>query len=231
TLFFGRWAALIPLAGLAAILVVVAYHMSEWRSVRAELKGERSDAVVLLTTLALTVVIDLTVAIAVGMGLAVFLFMRRMAEASEVQMMSRALAEAPEGQEAASLRRHARVPRDVEVYDINGPFFFGAAEKFRDALGQVSKRPRALILDMENVPVIDSTGLRALTAVVSDSRKRGVRVLLADLDPRVRESIAESPLGATFGPGELELSFDEALFVLGPTGEMPTGELPVAARR
>jgi SulP family sulfate permease len=228
TLFFGRWAEIIPLACLAAILVVVAYHMSEWRTVRAELKGERSDAAVLLATLALTVVIDLTVAIAVGMVLAAFLFMKRMAETTEVQSISDALrAEAKEEGEAAAQARHARVPRDVEVYDINGPFFFGAAEKFRDALGQVSKRPRALILDMENVPVIDSTGLRALTAVVSDSRKRGVQVLLADLEPRVRDMILASELGTTFGPGELELSFDEALFVLGPTGEMPTGAHPV----
>jgi SulP family sulfate permease len=229
TLFFGRWAELIPLATLAAILVVVAYHMSEWRTVRAELRGTRSDASVLLATLTLTVVVDLTVAIAVGLGLAIFLFMKRMVETTEVSAISDALrAEANEEGEAAAQARHARVPRDVEVYDINGPFFFGAAEKFRDALGQVSKRPRALILDMENVPVIDSTGLRALTAVVSDSRKRGVRVLLADLDPHVREAIAESPLGATFGPGELDLSFDEALFALGPTGEMPTGAHPVA---
>jgi SulP family sulfate permease len=232
TLFFGRWAEIIPLACLAAILVVVAYHMSEWRTVRAELKGQRSDAAVLLATLTLTVVIDLTVAISVGMVLAAFLFMRRMAETTEVQSISDALREeAKEEGEAAAQARHARVPRDVEVYDINGPFFFGAAEKFRDALGQVSKRPRALILDMENVPVIDSTGLRALTAVVSDSRKRGVRVLLADLEPRVRDMIATSALGTTFGPGELELTFDEALFALGPTGEMPTGAHPVTTSR
>ena len=222
TLFFGRWAEIIPLACLAAILVVVAYHMSEWRTVRSELRGTRSDAAVLLATLTLTVVIDLTVAIAVGMVLAAFLFMKRMAETAEVQTISAAMREpAEDHQEAAARARHARVPRDVEVYDINGPFFFGAAEKFRDALGQVSRKPRALILDMENVPVIDSTGLRALGAVVSDSRKRGVRVLLADLDPRVREAIQDAPLGASFGPGELELTFDQALFVLGPTGEMP----------
>jgi SulP family sulfate permease len=223
TLFFGRWAEIIPLACLAAILVMVAYHMSEWRTVRAELRGTRSDAAVLLTTLTLTVVIDLTVAISVGMVLAAFLFMKRMAETAEVQTLSDVMREpAQESEEAAARARHARVPRDVEVYDINGPFFFGAAEKFRDALGQVSKKPRALILDMENVPVIDSTGLRALGAVVSDSRKRGVRVLLADLDPRVREAIRDAPLGASFGPGELELTFDQALFVLGTTGEMPT---------
>jgi SulP family sulfate permease len=215
TLFFGRWAEIIPLACLAAILVVVAYHMSEWRTVRSELRGTRSDAAVLLTTLTLTVVIDLTVAISVGMVLAAFLFMKRMAETAEVQTISAAMREpSQENEEAAARARHARVPRDVEVYDINGPFFFGAAEKFRDALGQVSKKPRALILDMENVPVIDSTGLRALGAVATEPRQRGVRVLLADLDPRVREALTDAQLGASFGPGVLELTFDHALFVL-----------------
>jgi SulP family sulfate permease len=231
TLFFGKWAALIPLASLAGILVMVGYHMSEWRTVRSELKGAKSDAAVLLTTFALTVIVDLTVAISVGMVLAAFLFMKRMAETAEVQAMPQQMrdlrsadrTEAETG-EALAQARHARVPRDVEVYDINGPFFFGAAEKFRDALGQISKKPRALILDMENVPVIDSTGLRALTAVVQQARKEGIRVLLADLAATTRYRIAASPLGESFAPGELELSFEEALFALGPTGEMPVGQ-------
>jgi len=224
TLFFGKWAALIPLASLAAILVLVAYHMSEWRTVRAELRGTKSDAAVLLATLVLTVVVDLTVAIAVGMVLAAFLFMKRMAETTTVEAISTQLRDAYlEQTEDAAAARHARVPRDVEVYDINGPFFFGAAEKFRDAMAQVSRKPRALILDMENVPVIDSTGLRVLREVVTQCRKDGIRVLLADLPPYTRETIAESELGALFGPGELELTFDQALFALGPTGDMPTG--------
>lgn len=227
TLFFGRWASLIPLASLAGILVMVAYHMSEWRAVRSELRGAKSDAAVMLTTFGLTVMVDLTVAIAVGMVLAAFLFMKRMAEISEVQAISQQLrearnedrAEAEAGEELARAR-HARVPGDVQVYDINGPFFFGAAEKFRDALGQIGKKPRALILDMENVPVIDSTGLRALTAVVNQARKEGIRVLLCGLVPTTRRRIGASPLGESFGPGELDLSFDEAVFALGPTGEM-----------
>ncbi len=167
-------------------------------------------------------------AIGVGMVLAAFLFMKRMAEATEVQAVSQQLRDMraedqPEAEsgEASAQERRARVPRDVEVYDINGPFFFGAAEKFRDALSQISKKPRALILDMENVPVIDSTGLRALTAVVVQARKEGIRVLLADLTATTRYRIAASPLGQSFGPGELDLSFDEAVFAVGPTGELP----------
>ncbi len=225
TLFFGQWAALIPLAALAAILVMVAYHMSEWRTVVAEVRGDRSDAVVLLVTLTLTVVVDLTVAIAVGMVLAAFLFMRRMAETADVRAIAAELREQDEERgEAAATERHARVPRDIEVFDINGPFFFGAAEKFRDALSQTSKRPRALILDMENVPVIDSTGLRVLTSVVEQSRRQGIRVYLADLGEETRARIADSPLGETIPPQELLLTFDQVLFALGPTGEMPVGK-------
>ncbi|HEY9382619.1 MAG TPA: sulfate permease [Gemmatimonadales bacterium] len=224
TLFFGRWAALIPLAALAAILVMVAYHMSEWRTVVAEVRGDRSDAAVLLTTLVLTVVVDLTVAIAVGMVLAAFLFLKRMAESADIRAVAAELRESDEEQgEAAATARHARVPRDIEVFDINGPFFFGAAEKFRDALSQTSKRPRALILDMENVPVIDSTGLRVLTSVVDQCRREGIRVYLADLSEETRARIADSPLGQSITSQELRLSFDEALFALGPTGELPVG--------
>jgi SulP family sulfate permease len=223
TLFFGRWAALIPLATLAAILVMVAYHMSEWRTVLAEVRGDKSDAAVLLTTLVLTVVVDLTVAIGVGMVLAAFLFMKRMAESTDIKAIATELRKAESEQgEAAATERHLRVPADVEVYDINGPFFFGAAEKFRDALTATSKRPRALILDMENVPVIDSTGLRVLSAVVTQCRRQGIRVYLADLQEQPRVKVADSVLGRSFDPRELSMSFDQILFALGPTGEMKT---------
>jgi len=221
TLFFGRLAALIPLAALAAILVMVAYHMSEWRTVLAEVRGDRSDAAVLLTTLVLTVVVDLTVAIGVGMVLAAFLFMKRMAESSDIKAIAAELRKAESEQgETAATERHLRVPADVEVYDINGPFFFGAAEKFRDALTATSKRPRALILDMENVPVIDSTGLRVLSAVVTQCRRQGIRVYLADLQDEPRSKIEGSPLGGSFDPRDLRMTFDQILFALGPTGEM-----------
>ena len=197
TLFAGKFAALIPMATLAAILVVVAYHMSEWRSVRSEIRGApREDTAILITTFLLTVLVDLTVAIAVGMVLAVFLFMKRMADTTTVAAIAAELRrDADEGEETRHEARRARVPRDVEVYDINGPFFFGAAESFKDALRRVNWKPRALILDMEGVPVIDSTGLRTLSEVVRQSRADGTRIVLCDLSPSVRATIAGSPLG------------------------------------
>jgi SulP family sulfate permease len=221
TLFAGRYAARIPMATLAAILVVVAYHMSEWRVVRAELRGApRADAAVLLATFGLTVLVDLTVAIAVGMVLAAVLFMKRMADSTQVAAVTAALRdEGDEIAEASRRARHARVPRDVEVYDVNGPFFFGAAEAFKDALRMLHWRPRALILDMEDVPVIDSTGLRALAEVVRQSRSEGIRVLLCDLTTEVRTTVRRSPVAELFGPGELDLDFEAALTALGPTGE------------
>ena len=136
SLFFGRWAALIPLATLAAILVVVAYHMSEWRAFVAELTAPKSDVIVLLATFVLTVLVDLTVAIEVGMVLAAFLFMRRMAEVTNVKALQLELDDARRRLRHRSERRAADavVPKRVEVYEINGPFFFGAAETFKDTL-------------------------------------------------------------------------------------------------
>jgi SulP family sulfate permease len=209
------------MASLAAILAVVAYHMSEWRTFRSELRAPRADAAVMLATFGLTVVVDLSVAIAVGMVLAAFLFMKRMAETTKVAAIAADLRdEIDEKGEQSATDRRRRVPRDVEVYDINGPFFFGAAETFKDALRQVNWRPRALILDLRDVPVIDSTGLRALTEMIRQSRKEGVTVLLCDLQPDPRATIAASSLGATFTPNELELSFEDALALVGPTAEL-----------
>lgn len=231
TLFAGRWAALIPMAALAAILVMVAYHMSEWRTFRAELRAPRSDVAILLTTFGLTVVVDLTVAIEVGMVLAAFLFMKRMAEVSSVEAIRSALG--PEDDAATTDRLSPRrlvLPADVEIYQINGPFFFGAAEKFKDALGQVSRRPRVLILDMENVPAMDSTGLRALRTIVDRCEREHTAVIFCGLQPQPRATIRRSPLGDRFSEADLSLSFEAAVAAggrverraSGRTGEHPT---------
>jgi len=222
TLFAGRWAAHIPLATLAAILTVVAYHMSEWRTFRTELRGPRSDAVVLLTTFGLTVFVDLTVAIAVGMVLASFLFMKRMAEATEVAPIATALRASEEASEAELEARHRRVPRDVEVFDLNGPIFFGAAQRFADALRGIHWRPRAIILDMADVPIIDATGLRVLADMIRECRSRGVQVVAADLTRSAQATIQASTVAALLAPHGLELDFSGAVAALGATDEHPT---------
>ena len=140
TLFFGRYAALIPLATLAAILVVVAYHMSEWRTFRAELRAPKSDVAVLLTTFSLTVLVDLTVAIAVGMVLAAFLFIRRMATVTNVNIFSGGVEDDLSLDPAEPWRM--AIPRGVSVFEINGPFFFGAVETFRETLDHLAEHPQ-----------------------------------------------------------------------------------------
>jgi SulP family sulfate permease len=208
TLFLGRWAALIPMATLAAILVVVAYHMSEWRVFVGEFRGPRSDTAVLLTTFTLTVFVDLTVAIGVGLVLASFLFMRRMAEVSEVTAIRHEMQELDEDDAPIT---GVDAPGDVQVYSVNGPFFFGAADRFKDALGQVSKRPAVLILRLGGVPVIDSTGLHALEDVVRRSRREGTRVLIAEVRPAVRRVLARSALRELVAAEDMVDTIDDAL--------------------
>src|SRR2546427_4290687 len=146
-LFFGRWAGLIPMATLAAILVVVAYGMSEWRTFKAEFRAPKSDVVVLLTTFLLTVLVDLTVAIEVGMVLAAFLFMRRMAEVVNISVLTHEFRDPTDDFEndPNAVRRRV-VPPGVEVFEITGPFFFGAAETLRDRLGAIAAHPQVLII-------------------------------------------------------------------------------------
>jgi SulP family sulfate permease len=195
TLFFGRYAAAIPLAVLAAILVVVSYHMSEWRTFLAELRSPKSDVAVLLTTFGLTVLVDLTVAISVGMVLAAFLFIRRMAAATNVTAISSG---DDTGDDLLEPWR-GRIPAGVIVYEINGPLFFGAVETFRETIGQIAQRPRVLVIRLRGVDAIDSTGMHTLLEVVGRSRREGTEVLLAELHAQPRTALMASPIFAMIG--------------------------------
>ena len=237
TLFFGRWAGYIPFATLGAILVVVSYHMSEWRSFRAEFTAPRSDLIVLLTTFALTVAIDLTVAIQVGMVLAAFLFMRRMAEVTNVQAVSREFADEsndPYLTDQNAVQRRS-IPAQVQVYEINGPFFFGAAETFKERVSDLEGQPRVLIIRMRNVPAVDSTGLHALGELVQRSRRGGVRVMLSDVHAQPLIAIGRSHLLDVLGDENVFGNLDDALNAareeLGlPAVPPPAGALPTVAR-
>jgi SulP family sulfate permease len=237
TLFFGRWAALIPLPTLAAILVVVAYHMSEWRTFRSELTAPKSDVAVLLTTFALTVLVDLTVAIEVGMVLAAFLFMRRMAEVTNVSIVTRELADGGDNDEENdpnSVRRR-EIPPGVEVFEINGPFFFGAAEQFKDTLKQIAKNPKVLIIRMRDVPAIDSTGLHALHELARRCKHDGTLLLLSDVHAQPMFALVRSDMLAELGEenlfGNLDDALDRARRYLGlPEVPHPEGAVPTVAR-
>lgn len=208
-LFFGRLVGYIPFATLAAILIVVAYHMSEWRTFVSEFRAPLSDLVVLLVTFTLTVVIDLTVAIEVGMVLAAFLFMKRMAEVTNVTALTREFRDNGAGDDDPS--ELGDVPPGVEIYEINGPFFFGAAETFKEQVGSLAKRPRVLIIRMRHVPAIDSTGLHALSDVVRRSRKDGVRVILSGVHAQPLMALGKSPLLDELGEENLAGNLAEAL--------------------
>jgi SulP family sulfate permease len=212
TLFFGRLAALIPLAVLAAIVLVVAYHLSEWRVFVHELQAPKSDALVMVTTFLLTLLVDLTVGIGVGMVLAAFLFMKRMAEVTNITIVRREFEEtgASQGDEQGAIYRR-QIPPGVEVYEINGPFFFGAAEKFKQTLGEISRRPKVLVIRMRNVPAIDSTAMHALKDLVRRTRKEGTHVLLSDVHSQPLIALGRSGLLDEIGEENLFGDVDEAL--------------------
>ncbi len=211
--FLGKWARFIPLATLAAVLAVVSYHMSEWRAFAHILKTPKSDVAVLLTTFLLTVFIDLTVAVQVGVVLASFLFIKRMADVTNVAAVTRELVDAPDGTMTADEEGVARraIPDRVEVYEVNGPFFFGAADKIKDVLHFVAKKPRVFILRMRNVPLLDASGIRVLDDLFQSFSHQHIRFLIA--------GIQAQPLGVLERAGRLDLygrenivaSLDEAL--------------------
>ncbi|HZS57750.1 MAG TPA: SulP family inorganic anion transporter [Gemmatimonadaceae bacterium] len=188
TVFVGKWAALVPMACLAGILTIVCYHMSEWRTFRAELHSPRSDVAVLLVTFGLTVVVSLVVAIEVGMVLAAFLFMRRMAEVAGVSLTP------PIADEPDNTELNVAAGRGIDTYEINGPLFFGAAAAFKQALGDIAKPPRVLILRMGRVPAIDATGLRTLADIVRRFRRDGTLVILSELHAQPRQALERSPV-------------------------------------
>jgi sulfate permease, SulP family len=212
TLFFGKMAALIPMAVLAAILVVVSYNMSQWRSFLAEFRAPKSDVLVLLTTFLLTVLVDLTAAVEVGMVLAAFLFMKRMAEVTNVRLITEEFEDEPDRDITGPGATAARdIPKGVDVYEIDGPFFFGAAESFKTAVSSVARKPEVLIIRMRRVPVIDSTGLAALRDVVDRCRREGTLVILSDVHSQPVVALTNSALFDELGKENLLGNLDDAL--------------------
>src|SRR5450432_2631828 len=179
-LFVGKWASLIPMATLAGILVVIAYNMSEWENFISVLKGPRSDVAVLLTTFFLTVIIDLTVAIEIGMVLAVFLFMRKMIKFSNVSVLTSQIDDQSDETDKGAISNY-EIPKDVEVFEIKGPLFFGAAYKFKDSIRFIERTPKVLIIRMHLVPIIDATGIHVLEEVIKETYKNGTKIILSGI--------------------------------------------------
>ncbi|HUJ15785.1 MAG TPA: SulP family inorganic anion transporter [Thermoanaerobaculia bacterium] len=203
-ILLGKWAAMVPLSALAAILVVVAYHMSEWRSFAGLLRAPRSDLIVLLLTFGLTIFVDLSIAVQVGIVVASLLFMKRMSDLTHVAGVTEDLRDRGEDpSEITQVRRRKKyvggyeIPDGVEVYAVNGPFFFGAAAKLEETVTEIAKKPKVFILRMRNVPAIDATGIYALERLAKKCRHDGTTLILTE--------IREQPLRAFVRARKLEL--------------------------
>ena len=204
----GKWATLIPMSCLAGVLVIVAYNMSEYETFINIAKGSRSDAAVLITTFLLTVLFDLTLAIEVGMVLAVFLFMRRMIKISNVSSILQENGENNTDENAIS---KYGIPNGIEVFELSGPLFFGAAYKFKDAIKVIENKPKVLIVRMRNVPVIDATGIHTIKDVLHMCRRDKIQLIVSGIQPQVLEEFKKARLLFQIGKRYVTEDFDTAL--------------------
>lgn len=189
-LFFGKWARLIPMSCLAGILVIVSYNMSEWRSFKGLFRNSKNEVAVLLTTFFLTVLVDLTVAIQFGLLLAVLLFLKRVIDTSGVEVLNMAVED--ERADADENPPKLKIPEKVEVFEVNGPFFFGVANKFEEAEMQVTKRPRIRIIRLYRVPFIDATGMSNLKSFIRKSKSNGITVIISGPVKSVYEALEKN---------------------------------------
>lgn len=183
-LFIGRWAKLIPMSCLAGILAVVAYNMSEWRLFRSILlKSTKFDAIILLVTFVLTVFVDLTVAIEVGIILAALLFMKRMADLGT---------NLEDKSNVDYISNYNDVPKNIGIYEISGPFFFGSAKRYCQVLRELGYKYDVMVIRMRYVPFIDATALTNLSNIVSELNSKHINVILSGVKPEVRSAIEKS---------------------------------------
>ena len=210
-LFLMPLAQYIPMACLAGVLVVVSYNMSGWRSFLAMLRNPKSDVTVLLLTFFLTIIFDLTVAIEFGLICACLLFMKRVSEATDVT----AIYDEIDLNEDADMERgdliHLTIPEGVEVYEINGPYFFGAGNRFEDIMSSYNDRPKVRIIRMRKVPFIDSTGLHNLENMCLMSQKEGITVVLSGVNPKVEAVLRRNNFEKLLGKENICSHIDLAL--------------------
>jgi SulP family sulfate permease len=200
-LFLMPLAQYIPMACLAGVLVIVSYNMSGWRSFTSIMKNPKSDVIVLWVTFLLTVIFDLTIAIEVGLICACLLFMRRMAETTDVKVISDEIN--PEEEDSdfqLDNLEHLTIPEGVEVYEINGPYFFGAGNKFEEIMGALRHhRPKVRIIRMRKVPFVDSTGIHNLTNLCLMSQAEGIQVVLSGVNPTVQAVLHKADFDSLLG--------------------------------
>ena len=196
-LFFMPLAKYIPMACLAGVLVIVSYGMCGWRSFLALMKNPKSDVSVLLITFFLTIIFDLTVAIEVGLIIACLLFMKRVSEMTDVKVIMDEINE--ESDIIKGNLEHITIPKGVEVYEINGPYFFGAGNRFEEIMAAFGDRPKVRVIRMRKVPFIDSTGIHNLTNLCEMSRKENIQVVLSGVNPSVHAALEKAGFYASVG--------------------------------
>ncbi|MBQ9640219.1 MAG: sulfate permease [Bacteroidaceae bacterium] len=207
-------AAYIPMACLAGVLVVVSYNMSGWRTVLQLMKNPKSDITVLWLTFILTVIFDLTIAIEVGLILACLLCMRRMAETTQVSVLTDHDDIDPNAEDINNPNmEHLTIPTGVQVYEINGPYFFGMASKFEDMISRMKERPQVRIIRMRKVPFIDSTGMHNLQNLIEMSHQSGIRVILSGVNEKVEAVLLKNGFQKLLGAENICSNINQALAV------------------
>ena len=211
-LFLMPLAQYIPMACLAGVLVIVSYNMSGWRVFKGLLKNPKSDVTVLLITFFLTVIFDLTVAIEVGLVIACVLFMKRVMETTQISVITDEIDPNKES-DLEVHEEHLIVPEGVEVYEINGPFFFGIATKFEEIMARLGDRPKIRIIRMRKVPFIDSTGIHNLTTLCKMSQKENIHIILSGVNDQVHAVLEKSGFYELLGKENICSNINEALEV------------------
>lgn len=209
-LFLMPLAQYIPMACLAGVLVIVSYNMSGWRTFLALMKNPKSDVTVLLITFFLTVIFDLTVAIEVGLLIACVLFMKRVMETTEISVIRDEIDPNKES-DLEVHEEHLTLPKGVEVYEINGPYFFGIATKFEEIMSQLGDRPKIRIIRMRKVPFIDSTGIHNLTNLCVMSQKENIHIILSGVNDKVHKVLERSGFYELLGEDNICSNINEAV--------------------
>ncbi|MCC8199740.1 MAG: sulfate permease [Tannerellaceae bacterium] len=209
-LFLGPLTKHIPMACLAGVLIIVSYNMSEWRNFRSLLKNPKSDVYVLLVTFFLTVIFDLTIAIEIGLLIAMFLFMHRVTQTTHVSVATGRIDLSDEG-EIHHDDEVLVIPKGVEVYEIDGPFFFGVANKFDGVMKSLGDKPKVRIIRMRKVPFMDSTGLHNLESLLRLSQGEHIRLILSGVNKEVHTVLTTSGFEEKIGSENICSNIHDAL--------------------
>jgi SulP family sulfate permease len=185
-LFLGRWAKLIPMSCLAGILIVVAYNMSGWRSFISILRGSYFDVLILLTTFFITVFFDLTLAIEIGVLLSAILFMKRMSDISDKRIENVV--------DNDLIENYSHLPKDLNVYEISGPLFFGSAKRYSEAIEEIGLKCKVLIIRMQHVSFIDQTGLHNLKDTIKILKNKNITIILSGVNKEIKKDIIKYQL-------------------------------------